>query len=125
MPAASGLRDRNGIALGHKGPSQMVVVVKNPPANAGDIRDVGSILGLGRSTGGGRGNPLQYCYLENPMDRGAWWAMVHWVTKSCTRLKQLSTLGTKEVKVLHCPPIYVTFKGQSYLCVQTRFTQCS
>ena len=103
----------------------MVVVVKNPPANAGDIRDMGSILGLGRYTGGGHGNPLQYSYLENPMDRGAWWAMVHWVTKSRTRLKQLSTLGTKEVKVLHCPPIYVTFKGQSYLCMQTRFTQCS
>jgi len=47
-------------------------VVKNPPANAGDIRDVSSILGSGRSPGGGHGNPLQYSYLENPMDRGAW-----------------------------------------------------
>ena len=82
MPAASGLRDRNGIALGHKGSSQMVVVVKNPPANAGDIRDMGSILGLGRYTGGGHGNPLQYSYLENPMDRGAWWARVHRVATS-------------------------------------------
>ena len=125
MPTASGLRDRNAIALGHKGASQVVLVVKNPPANAGDIRDVGSIPGLGRSAGGGHGNPLQYSYLQNPMDRGAWWAMVHWVTKSWTRLKQLSTLGTKEVKVLHCSPIYMTFKGQSYLCVQTRFTQCT
>ena len=62
----------------------MVLVVKNLPANAGDIRDVGSIPGLGRSPGGGRGNPLQYSHLENPMDRGAWQAMVHRVTKSQT-----------------------------------------
>ena len=51
------------------------VVVKNPPANAGDIRDVGSIPGLGRSLGGGHGNPLQYSCLENSVDRGAWWAI--------------------------------------------------
>ena len=48
-------------------------MVKNLPANAGDIRDVGSIPGLGRSPGGGHGNPLQYSCLENPMDRGVWW----------------------------------------------------
>ena len=48
-------------------------VVKNPAANAGDIRDTGSILGSGRLTGGGQGNPLQYSFLENPTDRGAWW----------------------------------------------------
>ena len=54
----------------------MLVVIKNPPANAGHIRDAGSIPGLGRSTGGGHGNPLQYCCLENPMDRGAWRATV-------------------------------------------------
>ena len=52
--------------------SQAVLVVKNPPANAGDIRDVGSIPGLGRSPGGGNGNPLKYPCLENPMDREAW-----------------------------------------------------
>ena len=52
------------------------------PANAGDLRDVGLIPGLGRSPGGGHGNPLQYSCLENPMDRGAWWAMVHGVAKS-------------------------------------------
>ena len=51
--------------------SQVALVVKNPPANAGDIRDVGSIPGSGRSPGGGLGNPLQYSCLENPMDRGA------------------------------------------------------
>ena len=68
-----------------------MAVVKGPSANAGDIRDVGSIPGLGRSPGGGRGNPLQYSHLENPMDRGAWQAMVHRVTKSWKRLKQLGT----------------------------------
>ena len=58
--------------------------VKNPHANAGDA---GSIPGLGRSPGGGHGNPLQYSYLENPMDRGAWWATVHGVPKSWTQLR--------------------------------------
>ena len=57
--------------------------LKNLPANAGDP---GSIPGLGRSPGGGHGNPLQYSCLQNPMDRGAWWATVHGVTKSQTRL---------------------------------------
>ena len=52
--------------------SQVVLVVKNLPASVGDIRDIGSISGLGRSPGGGHGNPLQYSCLENPMDRGAW-----------------------------------------------------
>ena len=64
-----------------------VLVVKNPPANAGDSRDVGSIPGSRRSPGGGHGNPLQYSRLENPMDRGAWRATVHGVTKSQTQLK--------------------------------------
>ena len=59
-------------------------MVKNPPANAGDVRDMGLIPGLGRFTGEGHGNPLQYSCLENSMDRGAWWAMVHGVTKSGT-----------------------------------------
>ena len=66
-------------------------VVKNPPANAAEIRDAGSILGLGRSSGGGHSNPLQYSCLENPMDRGAWWATVHRVIKSWIVLKQVST----------------------------------
>ena len=60
------------------------------PANAGDVRDVGSISGSGRSSGGGHGNQPQYSCLENPMGRGAWWATVHGITKSQTRLKQLS-----------------------------------
>ena len=59
-------------------------MVKNPPANAGDVRDAGSIPGLGRSPGGGHGNPLQYSCLENPMDSAAWQAMVHRVVKSQT-----------------------------------------
>ena len=57
--------------------SQVVLVVKKPPANAGDIRDTGSIPGLGRSPGEGHGNLLHYSSLENPMDRGAWQPMVH------------------------------------------------
>ena len=61
-------------------------MVKNTPANAGDIRDVGLIPGSGKSPGEGHGNPLQYSCLENPMDRGAWWAVVHGVAKSRTRL---------------------------------------
>ena len=66
-------------------------MVKNPPANAGDIRDMGSIPGSGRSPGRGNSNPLQYSCLENPMDRGDWWARVHRVSRSRTQLKQLST----------------------------------
>ena len=59
-------------------------VVKNSPANAGDTRDVGSILGSERSPGIGNGNPLQYSCLENSMDSGAWQATVHRVTKTWT-----------------------------------------
>ena len=63
------------------GASQVVLVVKNPPANAGDARDVGSIPGSGRSPGGEHGNPLQYSCLENPINRAAWQATVHRFTK--------------------------------------------
>ena len=66
--------------------SQLALVVKNPPANAGDMGDTSSIPGSGRSPGGGHGNPLQCSCLENPMDRGAWRATVHGVAKSQTRL---------------------------------------
>ena len=61
-------------------------VVKNPPVNAGDTRDVGSVSGLGRSPGRGNGNPLQYSCLENPMHRGAWQVIVHGIAKSRTWL---------------------------------------
>ena len=78
--------------------SQVALVVKNLPASAGDIRDAGLISGLGRSPEGRHGDPLQYSRLGhgnllqhsrpgNPMDRGAWWAMVHGVIQSWTRLK--------------------------------------
>ena len=70
----------------------MALVVKNLPANTGDIRDAGLISGLGRSPGGGHGNPLQYSCLESPMDREAWWATVHQFSKSSMWLKQLSML---------------------------------
>ena len=62
--------------------SQVALVVKNPPVNAEGVRDTGSIPGLGRPPGGGHGHPLQSSFLENPMDRGAWRAMVHGAAKS-------------------------------------------
>ena len=65
-------------------------MVKNLPANAGDVRDAGSIPGLGRSPAGGHGIPLHYSCLENLMDSGAWLTTVHRVAKSWTQLKQLS-----------------------------------
>ena len=64
--------------------SQVALVVKNPPANVGDIRDASSIPGLGRLPGIGNGNPLQYSGLENPVDRGAWQGTVHGVAESDT-----------------------------------------
>ena len=67
--------------------SQVVLVVKNMSANAEDIRDVGSIPGLGGSPGERNGNSLQYSCWDNPMGRGAWWASVREVTKSWTRLR--------------------------------------
>ena len=70
------------------------MVVKNPLANAGDMRDAGSVPGLGRSSGGGHDNPLQYSCLENPMDRGAQRATVHGVAESDTT-EQLSTAHLK------------------------------
>ena len=59
-------------------------MVKNPPTNAGDTRDLSSIPGLGTYPGGGTGNPLKYSCLENSMDRGVWWDIVHGVAKSRT-----------------------------------------
>ena len=75
-------------------------VVKNPPANAGDARDMGSIPGSGRSPGGGNGNQFQYSCLENPMDRGDWWATVHRVSKSWTRLTTPHINGGAEANPL-------------------------
>ena len=83
--------------------SQVELVVNNPLASEGDIRDVGSIPGSGRSPGGGHSNPHQYSCLENPMDRGVWRATVYEVTKSWTRLKLLSTHTRTELNVEYNP----------------------
>ena len=72
----------------------MALVVKNPPASAGDVRDTGSVPESGKAPGEGHGDPLQYSCLVNPMDRGAWWATVHRVAKSWTWLKWLSTANS-------------------------------
>ena len=77
--------------------SQVAPVVKNPPANAGNIKDEGSVPGLGRFPRGGIGTPLQYSCLENPMDRGAWGATVHGVAKTWTWLNIWTDWLTDEV----------------------------
>ena len=82
---------------------------KNPPANAGDIRDVGSIPGSGRSPGGGHGIPLHYSCLENPMDRAAWRATVHRVAKSRTQRVLVKAVINHILKIsyqLHILQIY-------------------
>ena len=88
------------------GIAQVALVVKNPPANAGDIRGEGSTPGSERSPGGGHDNPLQYSCLENPTGRGAWWAKVYRVAKSRTQLKRLSTHARGKVNdsTLHFLP---------------------
>ena len=69
---------------------QVTLVVKNPPANAGDIKDAGLISGSGRSPGERNGNPFLYSCLRNAMDRGTWWISVHSIAKSWTWLKWLT-----------------------------------
>ena len=71
-------------------------MVKNPPANAGDPGEVGSIPVLGRSPGGGNGNPLQYSCLKSPIDRGAWQATVHGITKELNRTEHTGSKNTAE-----------------------------
>ena len=83
------------------GASQVVLVVENPPANVGDIRDPGSIPGLGRSSGGGLGDPLQYFCLENLMNRGTRKATVPRIAQSQTQLKQLSQTSKLDVTLLY------------------------
>ena len=80
-------------------------MVKNLPASAGDIRDVGSVPGLGGSSGGGHGSLLQYSGLENPMDRGAWKSTVHRVTKSHTHVSNLT-----------CTQAYTALEHNDYKC---------
>ena len=118
-----GVKDLLGISQADKfGADWMDVLSRGLPrweenscANAADIRDIDSTPGSGRSPGGGHGNPLQYSCLENPVDRGAWRAIIHGVAKSGTRLKWLSThshtsrgqstssqSGTKACRAVHC-----------------------
>ena len=78
----------------------MALVIKNPPANTGDIKDESSIPRLGRPPGEENGNPLQYSCLENPMDRGAWQSTVHSIAKRQTQLKQLSIARRNKGKLL-------------------------
>ena len=93
----------------------MSLVVKSPPANA---RHMGSISGMGRSPGGGHGNPLQYSCLENPRDRGAWWATVHRVSESWSLLKrqrtQHSRPGNHGLDEPTDPDLVVLFWGSSW-----------
>ena len=79
---------------GHLWASQVAQWVKKLPANAGDTGDMGSIPGPGRSPGGGHGNPFQYSYLENPMNRGALWATVHRITKKSDMTEVTEQAGT-------------------------------
>ena len=88
--------------------SQVAQMVKNPPANAGDTGDKRLIPGSGRSLGGGNGNPLQYCCLENPKDRGNWWTIVHgcrvghdWSNLTCTLEYWLQELLNEKKKWYH------------------------
>ena len=80
----------------------MVLVIKNPPATAGDARDTGSIPGSGRSPGGGHGNPVKYSCLENPIDKGVWWVTVHGITKSRTQLKACTQTHT-DLNIVQAP----------------------
>ena len=94
--AWAGRVDRGQRAFAHR--FQKQTRVKNPPASAGGTRDSGSTTGEGRSPGGGNGSPLQYCCLENPMDRGAWWAADHGVTQSRTWLSNWAHTRAWQVK---------------------------
>ena len=91
------------------GASQVALVVKNPPANAGDMRDVSLIPGSGRFPGGGHGNPLQCSWLENPMDRGFWRAAAHGVAQNRTWLNRLSTHNTFNQTHFRSNPSSTTF----------------
>ena len=90
---------------------------KESACSAGDL---GSIPGLGRSPGGGHGNPVQYSCLENPMDRGAWWAIVHEVTQNPTRLKWLNRNNSSDCDVDHFLRVLI---GHSFICFSEVFCQ--
>ena len=89
---------------------------KEPPCQCRlEVRDTGSVPGLGRSSGGRHGNPLQYPCLENPMDRGAWRTTVHKVSQSRTRVKQISTAWTHSAKATHTHSLPPTHISHSFL----------
>ena len=92
-------------------------VIKKPPANAGDARDVGLILGLGRSPGVGSGNPFQYSCLENSMDRGAWWATVPGVTWSRSQ-RGGHYWPCMQPNLQHQPSPEIYFPFPVFVCVQ-------
>ena len=104
-------------------------MVKNLPANAGDVRDGGSIPGSGRAPGRGHGSALQYSCLENPMDRRAWWATVHGVTKSWTLLSDFTFHFVKDKVSIGAwiylwafyfvPLIYILSLGQYHIVLIT------
>ena len=109
----------------YAGASQVALGVNSLPANSGDIRDAGPIPGSGRSSGGGHGNPLQYSCLEHPMDREAWWAIVHRVTKSLAQLKWLSTYTWMYDicrGVCVCVYVYVKNDHDNQLCFISLYT---
>ena len=85
------------------GASQVALVVKNLPNNAGNVEDMDSIPGLGGSSGGGHGNPFHYSCLENSIDSEAWWATVHRAARNQTPLKQHS-MHTPWCHVYPAPP---------------------
>ena len=102
----------------------MALVVKNPSASTGVVRDTDSISGSGRSPGGANGTPLQYSCLENPMDRGAWWAIVHGVAESNTTAatEQVGTMKSAWLSEsscgsspLHSFPILEGFLGKTLI----------
>ena len=101
----------------------MALAVKNLHGSAGDIKDVGSIPGSGRPPGEGNGNPLQCSGLETPMDRGSWWATVHGITNSQTRLKRMSMRHAQKrkqtLKRLHDLPKVTWLEGKrARICLQ-------
>ena len=89
--------------------SQVMLVVKNPLASVGDTRDLGSIPRSGRSAGVGIGNPLQYYCLENPMDRGAWWAIVHGVAEELDMIEHTYTCYFQPAMFIFYPLKTISF----------------
>ena len=100
--------------------TQVELVVKNLPANAGNVRDLGSVPGWGKSPGEGTGNPLQYPCLENPMDRGAWRATVHGCRKESGMIEHTHTGGnralTQSLHLISEPPAARGMPVQSPAC---------